>query len=86
MGRHLLPRHHVDDDDLVQEYHLRDYLTELKVLEKSPLIGKTLTETQLGETFGLNIVGIIRDRSSSFGFNAQCPYEVWMIFCLFADL
>lgn len=67
IGRHLLPRHHVDDDELVQEYHLRDYLTELKVLENSPLVDKTLTQTQLGENFGLTIVGIIREEEVHLG-------------------
>ena len=67
LGRHLLPRRSLDDDGLVTEYHLRDYLTELKVLEKSSLIGKTLPETQLGEAYGLNIVGIIRDDQVRLG-------------------
>jgi di/tricarboxylate transporter len=67
IGRHLLPRRVEEDDGLLKEYHLRDYLTELKVLEDSPLIGKTLTETHLGESFGLNIVGIIRNNQVRLG-------------------
>ena len=62
IGRHLLPRRQqVDEDGLVTEYHLRDYLTELHVLPDSSLVGKTLTETRLGESYGLNVAGIIRD-------------------------
>ncbi len=68
VGRHLLPsRQSENGDDLVSEYHLRDYLTELKVLPESNLIGKTLLESQLGERYGLNVVGIIRDGQVSMG-------------------
>ena len=68
-GRHMLPRRNAEDEKgLVTEYHLRDYLTELQVLPDSSLVGKTLTETHLGESFGLNIVGIIRDGEVRVGY------------------
>jgi len=69
IGRHLLPRRQEKDDGgLVSEYHLRDYLTELQVLPESSLIGMTFTETHLGESYGMNIVGIIRDGQVRMGF------------------
>ncbi len=71
-GRHLLPNRNDDNTDngdgLVTEYHLRDYLTELQVLPNSSLVGKTLVETHLGESYGLTIVGIIRDGEVRVGF------------------
>ena len=71
-GRHLLPSRNDDNTDngdgLVTEYHLRDYLTELQVLPNSSLVGKTLVETHLGESYGLTIVGIIRDGEVRVGF------------------
>ena len=68
IGRHLLPdRQSEEDEDLVQEYHLRDYMTEFKVLPDSPLVGLTLVETRLGEEHGLNVVGIVRDERVRVG-------------------
>ena len=68
IGRHLLPDRKVDqDEELVREYQLRDYLTEVKVLPDSPLIGLSLVETRLGEKQGLNIVGIVRDNRLRVG-------------------
>lgn len=62
IGRHLLPdRMAGQDDGLVEGYHLRDYMTELKVLSGSPLIGRQLAEARLREDHGLNVVGIVRD-------------------------
>ena len=62
IGRHLLPsRQSHQEADLVKEYHLRDYLTELQVLPDSPLVGLTLVETRLGEEHGLQVVGIVRN-------------------------
>ncbi len=69
IGRHLLPSRTPDDgENLVDEYRLRNYLTELKVLPESPLIGLTLVETALGKEHGLNVVGIIRDDRVRLGF------------------
>ena len=68
IGRHLLPDRKVErDDELVREYQLRDYLTEVKVLPDSPLIGLSLVETRLGEEQGLTIVGIVRDNRLRVG-------------------
>ncbi|MCA9951669.1 MAG: anion permease [Anaerolineales bacterium] len=70
IGRRLLPGYsatHVHSEDLVQEYQLRDYLAEVHVLPNSPYIGKTFSETQLGEKAGLTIMGLQRNGQSSFG-------------------
>jgi di/tricarboxylate transporter len=68
IGRHLLPARQTDqDEDLVQEYHLRDYMTELKVLPESPLVGLSLVESRLGEDHGLNVVGIVREERLRVG-------------------
>ena len=62
IGRHLLPdRNNLDTTNLVGQYQLRDYLTELKVLSGSPLIGDTIVESRLGEMHDLTVMGIIRD-------------------------
>jgi di/tricarboxylate transporter len=61
IGRHLLPRRaDPGTEDLASGYELRDYLTELRVLEESPLVGKTIAESRLGELYDINVVGIVR--------------------------
>jgi di/tricarboxylate transporter len=47
--------------DAAQVYHLEDRLMSLHLPEDSPLVGKSLTESRLGDAFGLGILSIIRD-------------------------
>lgn len=56
LGRHLLPNRQ-GEADLASSYHLRDYLTEVRVLDNSPLVGKTVYESRFGENYDLTIVG-----------------------------
>jgi di/tricarboxylate transporter len=58
LGMRLLPNR--AEEDLAQDYHLRDYLTEVVVLPDSPLVGKTLSESKLGSDFDLVLLAIIR--------------------------
>lgn len=57
VGRFLLPDR-TPVGDLSGQYHVRDYLTELRIGEKSSLVGKTLAETDIGENYDLNVVYI----------------------------
>jgi len=59
IGNRLLPDR-TPGGDLSESYHLRDYLSEVRVGEESPLIGQTLPESQLGQKYDLNIVQIQR--------------------------
>ena len=59
------------DDDLVlrdpeslQDYHLDDHLMMMRIPEVSPLAGKTLSSSRLGDAFGLSVQGIIRQDST----------------------
>ncbi|MFZ0545145.1 MAG: SLC13 family permease [Candidatus Promineifilaceae bacterium] len=64
IGRHLLPSRgsiHIAADDLTTEYELRDYMAELHVQSTSPLVGKTIVETRLGELHDMTVMGVIRD-------------------------
>ncbi|MFZ1397690.1 MAG: SLC13 family permease [Candidatus Promineifilaceae bacterium] len=71
IGRHLLPSYaetlHTDPRELSREYHLKDYLAELNVLPESPLIGKTIVESCLGETYDLTVMGVVRDGRMRLG-------------------
>ncbi len=71
IGRHLLPHYeetlHEDPQELNREYQLKDYLAELHVLAESPLIGKTIVESRLGESYDLTVMGVLRDGRMRLG-------------------
>lgn len=48
------------DDVMIQRYGLRQYLTEVIVMPRSPMAGKTLGESRLGEAIDLEVVGLRR--------------------------
>jgi di/tricarboxylate transporter len=60
IGRHFLPSRG-GEDSLTDQYHIREYVSELFVLPDSPLVGKTLDEANINNDLELNVLGIIRD-------------------------
>ncbi|WP_420644457.1 SLC13 family permease [Candidatus Leptofilum sp.] len=71
IGRHLLPHYeetlHTDPQEFNREYKLKDYLAELHVTSRSPLIGKTIIESRLGEQYDLTVMGVVRDGRMRLG-------------------
>jgi di/tricarboxylate transporter len=59
LGMKLIPNR--AQENLEQNYELRDYLAEVVVLPDSPLVGKTLAESNLGSEMDLVLVAIIRE-------------------------
>ncbi|MFH1907438.1 MAG: SLC13 family permease [Chloroflexota bacterium] len=59
IGNRLLPSR-TPGGQLSEAYHIRDYLSEVRIGEKSALDGKTLPESQLGQRYSLNVVQIQR--------------------------
>ncbi len=59
LGLHLLPRRKAADS-LTEQYHIRQYMTEVIVLDDSPLIGKSLAEARIGDELDLTVLGILR--------------------------
>ncbi|MBN1665454.1 MAG: sodium-coupled transporter, partial [Anaerolineales bacterium] len=57
VGRHLLPDR-TAGGELSDDYPIREYLSEVQVLENSALIGKTVRQSGLGEKYDLNIIHI----------------------------
>jgi di/tricarboxylate transporter len=60
IGRRMLPTRG-GEDSLTEQYHIRDYISELFVLPNSPLVGKTLGESGINTELELNVIGIVRD-------------------------
>jgi len=61
VGLRLLPRRGAADS-LTEQYHIREYMSEVIVLQDSPLVGRTLSEANLGDELDLTVVGILRGK------------------------
>lgn len=59
LGRRWIPER-ADPKDLIEEFGVRPYLTEVLVLPGSPLVGKTLASANLGANMDLHVVRVIR--------------------------
>ena len=59
IGLRLLPRRD-SAESLTEQYHVRQYVTEVIVLDDSPLIGKSLAAARIGEELDLTVLGILR--------------------------
>ncbi len=59
VGLRLLPRRE-SAKSLTEQYHVRQYMTEVIVLDDSPLIGKTLAEARISDDLDLTVLGILR--------------------------
>ena len=65
VGRHLLPvREGAQGRQDV--YRLRQYVTEVRISDKSLLAGKTLLESHLGQDYDLTVLAIERDNVSLY--------------------
>ena len=60
VGRHLLPVR-AGAEGRQDVYRLRQYVTEVRVLNPSPLAGKTLLESRLGQDYDLTVLALERD-------------------------
>lgn len=74
-GRRLLPNrvppaeqmiHRPTGSQLEDFYQLRERLWEARVLAESPMVGKSLHETGIGERWGLAILAVVRQNESFF--------------------
>ncbi|MDM8528450.1 SLC13 family permease [Anaerolineales bacterium HSG24] len=63
IGRHILPDR--GDDELADSYRVQDYLSEIRILKNSSLIGKTPIESRFGADYDLAIIGIIQEGKHS---------------------
>ncbi|HEX8143396.1 MAG TPA: SLC13 family permease [Pyrinomonadaceae bacterium] len=74
IGLRLLPRRG-GADSLTEQYHIREYMSEVIVLDESPLVGKTLAEANLSDELDLTVVGIIRGTQGRIAPSSQQKVE-----------
>lgn len=60
IGRFLLPAHHAGEDR-ANHFRLEDYLTEIVITDKSPLLDRTIAEIEEDEKRHFRVLGLIRD-------------------------
>lgn len=80
IGRHLLPSR--KPQNIQDAYQLRQYLSEVRILEQSKLAGKTLAESRLGSDYDLNVVAIIdleNHRHIPHRDHLFCPGEILVV-------
>ncbi len=71
LGIKLLPRRG-GEDSFTEQYHIREYVSEVVVLPGSDLIGKTLGEAEINRDLDLSVIGIIRGKEQRI---APSPHE-----------
>jgi di/tricarboxylate transporter len=60
IGRKLLPARR-GTQEITESYHVKEYLSEIVVLEDSPLVGKSLAEGHMREDFDIHVFEIFRN-------------------------
>jgi len=70
VGKWLIPDR--AGQSLAEDYHLREYLTEILVVPNSSLVGKLISEIGLREQYDVNVLGLIRE-NQKFIFSADAP-------------
>jgi di/tricarboxylate transporter len=61
LGLRLLPARG-GAESLTEQYHIREYMSEVVVLPDSPLVGRTLAEANISDALDLTVVGILRGK------------------------
>ncbi len=75
IGRKMLPSRG-GEDSLTEQYHIREYISELLVLPGSHLIGKTLGGANLNMELDLNVLGILRGKETKIAPNSRERIEL----------
>ena len=75
LGLRLLPRRK-SRESLTEQYHVRQYVTEVIVLANSPLIGKSLGEARIGDELDLTVLGILRGEEQRIAPNPREQVKV----------
>ncbi|HET7322883.1 MAG TPA: SLC13 family permease [Halococcus sp.] len=61
IGVRLLPERIPAEEDLVEEYALQEYLTDVAVPANSPLVGQTVQDALGNDELGIDVLQLIRD-------------------------
>src|SRR5690554_5348654 len=73
IGRWLLPD--TRSPELTEHYELGKYITELRVMPESPLIGSSMSDAKLGENFGVYVLELLRGNEKVWSPKSQILEE-----------
>ena len=71
LGLRMLPARGGGEDSLAEQYHIREYMSEVIVLDDSPLVGRTLADANLSDSLDLTVVGILRGKQGRIAPHAE---------------
>ncbi len=74
VGRFLLPSHTNIEDE--QAAKLREYVTEVRVMEESRLAGLTLEEAHLNDEMGLSVLAMVHEGKQVTRINSETVIQV----------
>lgn len=74
LGMRLLPARGAAES-LSEQYQMREFMSEVLVLDTSPLVGQTLSEANLANALDLTVVGIIRGTRGRIAPHADVKIE-----------
>lgn len=74
IGRRLIPNR-LGGEEFEADFGMRVYLTEVMVLPGSPLAGRTLAESALGNELDLNVLRVVRGKNRYFGPRANLELQ-----------
>ena len=60
IGRYLLPARITVDEELIEEFEMAEYLTEVVVREDSPLVGRTVNQVLQDTDLDVDVVQLVR--------------------------
>ncbi|MFC6614568.1 SLC13 family permease [Halopenitus salinus] len=60
IGRYLLPERITVDEELIEEFEMAEYLTEVVVREDSPLVGRTVNQVLQDTDLDVDVVQLVR--------------------------
>ena len=85
-GRWLLPDR--QQRELASTYHLGDYVTELRVRQRSPLVGKSVIESRLGVDYDVTVLRVLEAGEAGWAPLRQTlqPDDVLLVHGSIADL
>ncbi len=63
LGIKLLPSRG-GEESFTEQYHIREYISEVLVLPTSHLVGKTLGEAEINRDLDLSVIGIVRGKEN----------------------
>ena len=74
IGSRIIPNR-IGEGEFENGFGVRIYLTELLIRPNSPLIGKTLRESDLGSELDLKVLRVVRDKNQYFGPRADLSLQ-----------